>query len=293
MANKEAEQQWEILKANIPGYTKAKVEAENKRMFKREKQLIREDNLHIDKILKLLEGDGIDEEFPAAGWSTVTSRKPWTRERIPHQPFQRARRQTLAEIAAQPDEAKSQTEKSTDPPRQFWKSPCWAFGGSVAPFTEKRPQSVRNLLPSGEWEYLESIVDSGATVTVIPPSVGRDYAILAGEASKAGVMYEVANGEEIPNLGEKLMPVLTAEGSRRGLRAQVADVSKPLQAVRALVKTGHAVVFGGGENGDENYVVNKLTGEVNWLRDDGLNYLMGMWIIPKAEAGFGWQAAHP
>ena len=33
------------------------------------------------------------------------------------------------------------------------------------------------------------------------------------------------NGEEIPILKEKLMPVVTAEGTWRGRRAQVADVS--------------------------------------------------------------------
>ena len=66
-------------------------------------------------------------------------------------------------------------------------------------------------------EYIEAILDSGATVTVIPPHVGRGYDIVPGEASRAGVMYEIANGEEIHNLIEKLRPVLTAEGSWRGL----------------------------------------------------------------------------
>ena len=64
-------------------------------------------------------------------------------------------------------------------------------------------------------------------------------------ASKAGVMYEIANGEEIPNLGETLMAVVTDDGAWRGLQAQVADVSKMLQSVRSLVKAGHTVVFGG------------------------------------------------
>ena len=87
------------------------------------------------------------------------------------------------------------------------------------------------------------------------------------------------------------MPVMTAEGTRRGLRAQVANVSKPLQAVRSLVKAGHVVVFGAGENGDENYILNRFAGEVNAVEDDGINYLMGMYIIPRA--GFGRLAASP
>ena len=103
----------------------------------------------------------------------------------------------------------------------------------------------------------------------------------------------MANGEEIPNLGENLLPVMMADGSYRGLRAQVADVSKPLQAVRSLVRTGHVVVFGGGEDGTENYVYNKITGNMTPVKDDGVNYVMGMHIVPKKEAGFGRPAANP
>ena len=48
-----------------------------------------------------------------------------------------------------------------------------AIGGRLDPFIEKRPQSLRPLLSSnGEWEWVEAILDSGATVTVIPPHVG-------------------------------------------------------------------------------------------------------------------------
>ena len=86
---------------------------------------------------------------------------------------------------------------------------------------------------------------------------------------------------------------MTPEGTRRGLRAQVADVSKPLQAVRSLVKAGHMVVFGGGENGEENYVLNRVTGELSAVKDDGVNYLMGMYVIPRAEAGFTRPATNP
>ena len=53
-------------------------------------------------------------------------------------------------------------------------------------FAEKRPRSLRPLAGAGEgdWEYLEAIIDSGATVTVIPLHVGREYEVVPGEASK-------------------------------------------------------------------------------------------------------------
>ena len=165
---------------------------------------------------------------------------------------------------------------------------CWAFRSSnqLNVLIEKRTQSLMPLSGTDEWEYLEFILDSGATATVIPPNVGKAYDIQPGDASRAGVTYEVANGEEIPNLGEKLMPVVTAEGTWRGMRAQVADVSKALQSVRTLVRAGHMVVFGDGDDGDGNYIVNKITGEFTSVKDDGTNYLLGLYIAPRSEAGF-------
>ena len=121
---------------------------------------------------------------------------------------------------------------------------CWAFGSKLSVLSEKRPAQSLMPVSCNDWEYFEFILDSGATTTVIPMSVGRAYEVQPSEASKAGVMYEIANGDEIPNLGEKLMPVVTAEGAWKGLLAQVADISKALQSVRSLVKAGHVVVFG-------------------------------------------------
>ena len=46
-------------------------------------------------------------------------------------------------------------------------------------------------------------------VSVLPPSVGREYEAVRGEAAMAGVRYELADGNAIQNLGETLMPVVT------------------------------------------------------------------------------------
>ncbi len=59
----------------------------------------------------------------------------------------------------------------------------------------------------------------------------------------------------------------------------MAPVSKPLQSVRQLNKAGYVVLF----DGDNSFVLNKHKGEVNWIQDDGVNYLMEMWIVPKDE----------
>ena len=170
--------------------------------------------------------------------------------------------------------------------RGRWRSKC----PRLATFIERRAQQLRRC-ESDEWETIETILDSGATVTVIPPHMARAYDVTPGEASKAGVRYEIANGEEIPNLGEKNMYVMTEEGSWREFKAQVAEVSKALQSVRSLVKAGHLVVFGDGEDGCNHYVLNKFSGEINRVNDDGINYLMKLHIAPRAASPFGGPAA--
>ena len=75
------------------------------------------------------------------------------------------------------------------------------------------------------------------------------------------------------------MAVLTAEGSLRAQHMQVADVSKPLQSVRAMMAAKHAVVF------DEEgcFAINKVTGECNKIVDDGVNFKMVQYVVPPGE----------
>ena len=113
-----------------------------------------------------------------------------------------------------------------------------------------------------------------------------EFVVVHGEAAMAGVRYEIADGNEIPNLGEKLMPVVTREDSWRSLKVEFADIARAPQSVPSLVNTGHKVVFGGGADGIERCIENSVTGEVNWVEDDGFNYLMTYYIAPKESAGF-------
>ncbi len=136
----------------------------------------------------------------------------------------------------------------------------------------------------GEWEPIEVVMDSGAHVSVGPRHVGAKagYSVQEGVASKAGVCYTAADGGEIPNLGERLLAVVTEEGTVRGMEQQVADVTTNLEAVRANLRTGHAVIFNddGSGQGSGSFVVNKATGEVNAINDNGANFVMKRWIIP-------------
>ena len=150
--------------------------------------------------------------------------------------------------------------------------------GNLMPVTSREAVKTNN----GSFEVMSCIVDSGATVPVMNPQTGEAYPLQESEASKNNVLYELANNDTLPNLGEKKMAVLTAEGTLRGYGSQCADVSatKPLQAVRSMVRSRHAVCFGLGENDDEHLIINKQTGEINRMRDDGINYLQDLLIIP-------------
>ena len=52
-----------------------------------------------------------------------------------------------------------------------------------------------------QWEKVVLTVDSGASDTVLPPSIARLVPLM--RTSKVGTEYEVANGAVIYNLGEK------------------------------------------------------------------------------------------
>ena len=79
------------------------------------------------------------------------------------------------------------------------------------------------------------------------------------------------------------MAVMTAEGTLRGYRSQCAEVSQPINAVRTMVASKSAVCFGLGPEGDQHMIINRLTGEINHIEDDGLNYLQSLWVVPPDE----------
>ncbi len=140
-------------------------------------------------------------------------------------------------------------------------------------------QAMRESTFEGKWEKLETTLDSGATVTVINPKVGKWYKMVESPGSAAGAEYEVANGDLLKNLGQKALPIVTREGTFRAMLAQCADVSGNLTSARALHHSGHLVVL----DGEDSFVYNKVTGEVNAIEDDGSSYKFDMWVLPPEE----------
>ena len=133
---------------------------------------------------------------------------------------------------------------------------------------------------------MEIAVDSGASETVIPTDALPHIDLASSESSRRGVTYKVANGQEIPNLGQKVIRGVTHdERIPRELTAQVADVKQPLMSVMRLVQAGHRVVF--DEPGA--YIEHKASKERIWLQEQGGMYMLKLWVHSTSkptDAGF-------
>ena len=91
-------------------------------------------------------------------------------------------------------------------------------------------------------------IDSGAVDSVGPKTMATDIGIKDTPASRAGLKYRAANGTSIDNFGEKTIQGVTKQGNKVGMTFQIANVTKPLGAVRAMLAAGSKVVFETGNS---------------------------------------------
>ena len=75
------------------------------------------------------------------------------------------------------------------------------------------------------------MVDSGAAESVALPSLAPWVPTVESAGSKRGQMYLSASGNKLPNLGEKVMDVLTEDGAPARATYQVANVIRAPGAV--------------------------------------------------------------
>ena len=161
-----------------------------------------------------------------------------------------------------------------------WKSKLPTVTEEVRSFLTIEPSRVCSVETQGEWEVIDMGVDSGATETVVNEDMLQTIETKDGPAKKRGAEYEVANGERIPNLGEKKFIGMSEEGVERNMTAQVCDVNKSLLSVKKVVAAGNKVVF--DEEG--SHIEEKATGKRMWLREDNGMYMLKMWV--KKSSGF-------
>ena len=120
----------------------------------------------------------------------------------------------------------------------------------------KEPSGAICTIAEDEWVEIEVAVDSGATETVMGEETFTGIVDIAeGPACRRGVTYEVADGTEIPNLGERKLLGFTEEGGQRGVTAQVCAVNKTLMSVSKVAAQGNRLIF----DDDGSYIEDKVS----------------------------------
>jgi len=136
------------------------------------------------------------------------------------------------------------------------------------------PEMIGAFTEDGIWEEIELSVDSGATESVVPEGMPSSIKTSESPASRRGVEYEVANGERIPNEGEKKFKAVTDEGKVKQMVMQVCDVNQGLLSVSKATAAGNRVVF----DSEGSYIQNKSSGDITWLKEKGGMYTLRLWV---------------
>ena len=134
------------------------------------------------------------------------------------------------------------------------------------------------------WTCVKAVPDTGAHASVAPPGMAAGHAIRPSEGSLKGQEFVAASGDTIPNQGEQVLPMQSAEGIWTRQRWQIAPVTRPLLSIGEVCDDNHLVVFGraGGA------IMNLETGCLRKFPRVKGSYEMEMWLPPSpAQHGEG------
>ena len=132
---------------------------------------------------------------------------------------------------------------------------------------------------------IDVAIDGGTTETVMSEeTLNGVIDIKDSAACERGIVYEVADGTQIPNLGERQFLEVMEDGSAKGVTAQICAVNKTLMSVSKVAAHGNRVVF----DDEGSYIEDKVSGERTWMQQVGGMYMLKMWVSRKTtkEAGF-------
>ena len=121
---------------------------------------------------------------------------------------------------------------------------------------------------------ITSVMDSGACDNVMNSRVAPDVPIQSSEGSRRGQNYSPAGGRPIPNEGEQLLSLRTAEGLAAPMKFQIAEVRRPLCSIAKLCDRNNRVIFGRGGG----IVQNLNSGNCTPFRREGNVYTMDLWL---------------
>ena len=118
----------------------------------------------------------------------------------------------------------------------------------------------------------------------MPEGMVPHISLMESVGSRNGHEYEVANGQSIPNLGEKCCDMMTEDSTMlKKIVFQCADVHKALLRVSAAADLGYECTL--GRNG--GCLRDVETGDVVPLRRRKNLYVMRAWV--RQGTGFGRQ----
>ena len=126
-----------------------------------------------------------------------------------------------------------------------------------------------------DWIEVELTADTGACDTVMPRSMAQHIPIQPSLQSIKSMMYEVADGNEIPNLGERRCVMWTESATEaRKINLQVADVHKALLSLSRCADMGFESRFGRRAGA----LIDEESGEVIPLQRKGNLYVLKCWL---------------
>ena len=125
------------------------------------------------------------------------------------------------------------------------------------------------------WIEVELTADTGACDTVMPRAMAQCIPIQPSLQSLSSMMYEVADGNEIPNLGERRC-VMWTEGASVGrkINLQVADVHKALLSLSRCADMGFESRFGRRAG----VLIDEESGDIIPLQRKGNLYVLKCWL---------------
>ena len=136
---------------------------------------------------------------------------------------------------------------------------------------------------------LKVMGDSGAADCVLPASIFQEVPLKV-DGPKVGRKYTAADGKHICNLGVRTLVGHTAEGHKRKIDFEVAEVTKPLASFSKITKAGHRIILD-NDVGAGGYIENKTTGERTGLYLENDVYLFDLYVDVGASAVFTRQGA--
>ena len=145
---------------------------------------------------------------------------------------------------------------------------------------------ISNVVNYHGWKEIEVTIDSGACDIVMPLSMCSEIPIQESERQREGMEYEVANGETIPNEGERrcLLMTIGAHAPKK-IVFQVAEVHKPLLSITRVSDAGYECHL----NKVGGYLLDTYTGEKVPITRKGNLYVMKAWVREDKASAFGRQ----